>query len=53
LLFLRRSFRTTNARKPIKGSKDTDCRLGFIKENKQKIASCGWGPGPNEVIQKP
>jgi len=35
---------TTNARKPIKGSKDADFSLVFIEKNKQRITPRGWEP---------
>jgi len=43
LLFLGHNFRTTNARKPFKGSKGADFRLVFLKK-RSKNCFLGWGP---------
>jgi len=49
-LFLGHNFRTANASKAIKGSKDAEYRLVFSKE--RKIALCGWGPGSTTSSKK-
>jgi len=41
---------TTNAKKPVNGSKDADFRLDFLE--KHKAPSCGWSSGPDQVGQK-
>jgi len=51
-LFFGHNLPTTNAIKPIKGSKDGDFCLVYITRKKQKIAPCGWAPGPDDIIQK-
>jgi len=51
LLFLGHNFWTRNARKLIKGSTDSVYRLESNKNLSQKIGSCGWGPGPNNLSQ--
>jgi len=43
---------TTNARKPTKGSADSDYSLVSIKNLRQEIGSCGGDPEPDDVIQK-
>jgi len=51
LWFLGGNLLTTNTRRPIKGSKDTDFRLVF-KKKKQKISPWGWGQWSGNVGQK-
>jgi len=49
-LFVGHNVQTTNVRKPVKGSKDSDWRLVF------KLQSNNWplvlGPGPGNLGQK-
>jgi len=52
-LFFSHLFRTTNARRPIKGSKGEDFRLVFLKRKKPVIASWDWGPRPWWCHTKP
>jgi len=51
-LFSRHNFQTKNAGKPIKSSEDSDYSLVSNKNLSQKIISCGWGPGPDDLGQK-
>ena len=43
MLFSDHNVPTTNARELTKGSKEVDFHLDFISQNKQKIATWGWG----------
>jgi len=45
-------FGSKYARKPIKGSKDSDHNLVSKKILSQKNGSLGWGPGPGKFGQK-
>jgi len=45
-------FRSRYARKPIKGSKDSDDNLVSKKTLSQKIGSLLWRPGSGKVGQK-
>jgi len=40
LLFLGYNFPNNNARKPIKGSKDADFRLVYLKKKEKEITPC-------------
>jgi len=51
-LFLGHNFLTTNARKPIKGSKNPIFSLLSIKNMSQKIPSCSWCPESGNLGQK-
>jgi len=51
-LFLSLNFGSRYARKPIKGSKDSDHSLDSKKILIQKMFSLGWHPGPGKVDQK-
>jgi len=42
---------TTNARRPIKGSKDADFRLVAFTKKNQKNAPWGWGRHPQKKTQ--
>jgi len=50
--FLWHNFVSRYARKPIKGSKDSDNSLLSKRNLIEKIASLDWCPGPRKVGQK-
>jgi len=50
--FLIHNFGSSYARKPIKGSKDSDDNLVSRKNVSQKIGSLVWRPGSGKVGQK-
>ena len=45
------NFWTRNAKKPIKDSEDSVYSRVSTKNLRQKIGSCGWGPGPDNLGQ--
>jgi len=50
--FLWDNFGSRNARKPIKGSKDSDGSLVLTKNLNEKIGSFDWRPGPRKLGKK-
>jgi len=50
--FFSHNFRTRNARKLIKGSKDLDFNLVSIKNLSKILSTIDWGPGPDNLGQK-
>jgi len=50
LEFFSHNLEPKNARKSIKGSKDSDYSLVTKKHSSQKNSSGRWHPGPDDVI---
>jgi len=50
--FFSHKFWTRDARKPIKGSTDSDFSLVSRKNFSVTLDSCNWGPGPDNLSQK-